>query len=35
MILDERMTGNGCRAALFEERHRNALRAACAEDRDI
>ncbi len=29
------MIGNGCRAELFEERHRDALRAACAEDRDI
>ncbi len=29
------MIGNGCRAEQFEERHRDALRAACAEDRDI
>src|SRR5205085_6022935 len=29
------MTGDGCRAELFEERHRKALRAACAEDLDI
>ena len=29
------MTGEGCSAILFEERHRAALKAACAEDRDI
>jgi RimJ/RimL family protein N-acetyltransferase len=29
------MTGDGCRAELFEEKHRNALKAACDEDRDI
>jgi RimJ/RimL family protein N-acetyltransferase len=29
------MFGDGCRAELFEERHRDALRAACAEDKDI
>ena len=29
------ITGDGCRAELFEEHHRDALRAACAEDRDI
>jgi RimJ/RimL family protein N-acetyltransferase len=29
------MTGDGCRAELFDERHRGALRAACAEDKDI
>ena len=29
------MTGDGCRAELFAEQHRDALRAACAEDRDI
>jgi RimJ/RimL family protein N-acetyltransferase len=29
------MAGDGCRAELFDERHRDALRAACAEDRDI
>ena len=29
------MTGDGCRAEPFEERHREPLRAACAEDRDI
>lgn len=29
------MTGEGCSAELFEERHRSALKAACAEDKDI
>ena len=29
------MTGEGCCAEPFEERHRDALRAACAEDREI
>ena len=29
------MTGDGCRAEPFAEHHRDALRAACAEDRDI
>jgi RimJ/RimL family protein N-acetyltransferase len=29
------MTGDGCRAERFEERHREALKAACAEDPDI
>jgi RimJ/RimL family protein N-acetyltransferase len=33
--LDAPMTGDGCSAELFEERHRDALRAACAEDADI
>jgi RimJ/RimL family protein N-acetyltransferase len=33
--LAEPMAGDGCRAEQFEERHRNALRAACAEERDI
>ena len=33
--LDAPMTGEGCRAELFEERHRDALKAACAEDGDI
>lgn len=33
--LAEPMVGEGCRAELFEERHRAALKAACAEDRDI
>lgn len=29
------MTGDGCRAELFEERRREALRAACSEDGEI
>lgn len=29
------MAGDGCRTELFEERHRDALRAACAEDEEI
>ena len=29
------MTGAGCRAELFCDHYRDALRAACAEDRDI
>lgn len=29
------MMGDGCRAELFSQDHRDALRAACAEDRDI
>lgn len=33
--LDDPMTGDGCRAELFAEHHRKALRDACAEDRDI
>ena len=33
--LAEPMTGDRCRAELFGERHRDALRAACAEDLDI
>ena len=33
--LEAPMTGDGCRAELFGEQHRDALRAACAEDRDI
>jgi RimJ/RimL family protein N-acetyltransferase len=33
--LDGAMTGDGCRAEPFAEHHRDALRAACAEDRDI
>ena len=33
--LDAPMTGDACRAELFEERHRDALRAACADDPDI
>ena len=33
--LDALMTGDGCRADLFEDGHRDALKAACAEDPDI
>jgi len=33
--LDAPMTGDGCRADLFEDGHRDALKAACAEDPDI
>ena len=33
--LSGRMTGDGCCAELFDEQHRAALKAACAEDRDI
>ncbi len=33
--LAEPMTGDGCRAELFNDEHREALKAACAEDRDI
>jgi len=33
--LEKPMTGDGCRAELFSEGHRDALKAACAEDRDI
>ena len=33
--LEAPMVGEGCRAELFEERHRQELKAACAEDRDI
>jgi RimJ/RimL family protein N-acetyltransferase len=29
------MTGDRCRAELFEERHRDALKAACTEDNEI
>ena len=29
------MVGDACRAELFEERHRERLKAACAEDEDI
>jgi RimJ/RimL family protein N-acetyltransferase len=29
------MFGDGCRAELFSEKHREALKAACAEDPDI
>ena len=33
--LSDPMTGDGCRAELFSEAHRDALQAACAEDREI
>lgn len=33
--LDAPMNGEGCRAELFTEAHHEALKAACAEDRDI
>ena len=33
--LAEPMTGDNCRAELFGEQHRDALRAACAEDLHI
>ena len=33
--LDDPMTGDGCRAELFEEKYLAALRDACAEDPDI
>lgn len=33
--LEAPMTGEGCRAGLFTEAHREPLKAACAEDRDI
>jgi RimJ/RimL family protein N-acetyltransferase len=33
--LAQPMAGDGCRAELFGEQFRNALRNACAEDRDI
>ena len=33
--LEVPMTGDACRAEVFEERHREALRSACAEDPDI
>jgi RimJ/RimL family protein N-acetyltransferase len=33
--LDAAMTGAGCTAELFDERHRDPLKAACAEDPDI
>jgi RimJ/RimL family protein N-acetyltransferase len=33
--LDEPMTGDGCRAELFSEEYRAALKAACAEDNEI
>jgi RimJ/RimL family protein N-acetyltransferase len=33
--LAEPMTGDACRAELFSEKHREALKAACAEDSEI
>jgi RimJ/RimL family protein N-acetyltransferase len=33
--LADPMAGDGCRGELFEQRHHEALKAACAEDRDI
>lgn len=33
--LDAPMTGDGCRAELFEEQWRGPLKAACAEDNEI
>ena len=33
--LGRAMTGDGCRAELFDERFHEPLKAACAEDRDI
>jgi RimJ/RimL family protein N-acetyltransferase len=33
--LSRPMTGDGCRAELFDERNRDALKAACAEDGEI
>jgi RimJ/RimL family protein N-acetyltransferase len=33
--LDAPMTGDGCRAELFEEKHRDALKAVCAEDGEV
>jgi RimJ/RimL family protein N-acetyltransferase len=33
--LAEPMTGDGCRAELFEAKYRDGLRSACAEDGDI
>src|SRR3954447_1365456 len=33
--LSQGMTGDGCRAELFDERHREPLKAACAEDGEI
>jgi RimJ/RimL family protein N-acetyltransferase len=33
--LDAPMAGDGCRAELFVEKHRDLLRAACAEDGEI
>jgi len=33
--LDAPLTGDGCRAELFDERWREPLKSACAEDREI
>ena len=33
--LDASMTGDGCRAELFTEDHREALKSACAEEVEI
>ena len=33
--LERPMTGEGCRAEVFGEQHRDALRSACAEDPEI
>jgi len=33
--LEQPMIGDGCRAELFSERYRQALKAACSEDREI
>lgn len=33
--LDAPMTGDGCRAELFTEAHRESLKVACSEDREI
>jgi RimJ/RimL family protein N-acetyltransferase len=33
--LDAPMTGDGCRAELFGEHHRPALKAACAEEKEV
>jgi len=33
--LGEPMAGDGCRAEPFDEWHRDALKAACAEDREV
>ena len=35
VCLEAPMAGENCRAELFEERHRGALKAACAEDEEI
>ena len=34
-LLSQAMDGDGCRAELFTQAHRDALREACAEDPDI